>query len=351
MSAPFSASSVERVSACPSSVVLDQAYRVTEDGERGTAIHLFAKRVIQGMSRAKAAQLVDDKWRSTCAGFDVSGELVDMRNPRAEVSYAFNPFTGEGRELGVDIDRKYIVGRDEIPGSVDVDGTSFMGIPRVDDWKTGYDVTPCAENLQMGTYACAKAAVTGANEIDARIRYVRENGSVRTDRHVFKRIELDDIADRLADTATAVEAARKASAEGRPVSVSTGPHCRYCPALTACPAHAAMVRRMLPELEEIDQKLQALTPNQKGAAYMKFSSMKALYERVDETFKTMARQQPVPLPGGKELREITFTVSSVPIERALTLLRKKGATEEEIRSLEVESPRSQVRVLKAGGRR
>lgn len=348
MDAPFSLSGVERAHACPASTALDQAYSVTEDGERGTVIHTFAKRVIQGMPRSVALSLVRvPEWRDTCELFDPLDALSNLRNHRAEVAYAIHAPTGAVRELGIDIERRYVTRDGEIPGSLDVESDDFDGMPVVTDWKTGHDeVTACEDNFQMQGYCYAVAEKRGADAVRGQIGYVRPSGKVHLDPHVFTRFDLDDYAEMLAETYQSTLRAAERIAAATQIHVATGSHCKWCPAIASCPAQSGLARTMLFDLEKIDGMMQAMTPGQLGAAWAKLAQIKPLVERIDESLKAMARQAPIPLGNGKELREIHFERSAFSRTDAVALLRKKGANDSEIASLEKTVPQSQVRALK-----
>ena len=92
--------------------------------------------------------------------------------------------------------------------------------------------------------------------------------------------------------------------------------------------------------------MQAMTPEQLGQAYSKLAQIKPLVERIDDAIKAVARQHPIPLGNGKELREIHFERSAFSRASAISMLREKGASDDEIASLETAVPQSQVRALK-----
>src|SRR5690606_41932369 len=55
---------------------------------------------------------------------------------------------------------------------------------------------------------------------------------------------------------------------GRVPTITTGRHCRYCPAFHACPAQVALVRQAAAAPEELERKLaELLTPENAAKAY------------------------------------------------------------------------------------
>src|ERR1700722_8130619 len=88
--AAFTASALERVCQCPASAALPQVLSSDEDGVRGTQIHAYLRRRIQGWDIAHALELVPEPWRQTCNGIDVRRLISGWREVEAETAYALD---------------------------------------------------------------------------------------------------------------------------------------------------------------------------------------------------------------------------------------------------------------------
>jgi hypothetical protein len=218
------------------------------------------------------------------------------------------------------------------------------------DLKSGRPVTACASNPQMRFHALARHLDTGCPQVEARVLYVREDGRVHIDRHVFDAYQVDLYADELVDLGQHIQAARMIVANGGTPVVRTGAHCRYCPALPACPAYTALARTMLPDLETIAGSVQAMTPVEAGGAWLKAKTIERLLKAVLESLKARAVQEPLPTTPGKHVTEISFQRSDFDRDAALELLRAKGATATEIDALYLPSTVRQVKETNDGSK-
>lgn len=341
----ISASSLERVMACPSSAVLPSVHSTSEHAERGTAIHAFIQAVVSGTPKTDALRGVPEEWAHTCANLDFATLLGGLREVRAEVAYAVDFADLRARELGQDIGRSYErfgLGPSEIPGTLDVEGTD--GLPVVIDVKAGWEpVTTCCDNQQVGFAALARHLLTGAPEVKGRIAYVREDGRVENDPHTFTMFDFEDFMLRGRAVLASVE---RLKVEAAAYDVSEGPHCRYCPAVPYCPAHTRLARAMVDDLTAIDGQLAALTPEQAGIAWMKAKQIEKLLDRVVGGLRTYADREPLPLPNGKVLRPVKIMRRYIDGKRALTLLHEMGATQDEIESCNRQAETVQLRQTK-----
>ena len=345
------ASSLERLFACPASAALPAVIdaRKRRDRDRGTGAHRFVRRVLGGMDRAIALALVPEESRALCARIRVSRISAGISSDlRCEAAYALKPGEESARFLGLDLDRHYPeLEPGEIAGTNDLEGTRLDGVPVVGDIKTGNDVTACEDNPQAQFHARARQLVTGADEVEARILYIRPSGYVEIDDHEFGRVELETFEDRVVDMRHGVRLARAAVLAGQTPKVTTGAHCKYCPAMPACPAYAGLARRFVPELETMAGQMAALTPEQQGEAWLKVKTIERLVGAAEDALKELARQAPLPLPNGKVIRPVTVVRNDFSKDAALALLTAKGATAEEIAGCFRRNETEQVREAKA----
>lgn len=338
------ASSLERLMACPASAVLPHVAETNDDADRGTEIHSFVRNVSAGMPRAKALALVPKEHLPVCEGIDFGRVCGDLSNVRAEVSYAIDVETSFARELGINLGRHYPTREPaEFAGTNDLEGRRLDDVEVVADVKTGDPVTACRENPQMMFHARARQLRTGAAEVEARLIYIRRDGKVSLDCAMFTAFELDCFEDELSALRARIEDARARFAATGQVSVSTGPHCRYCPAMTACPRYVALARTMAADVADIPARLEMLTPEQQGIAWEKAKAIEKLVEHVLDGLKAIAKQGEFPLPTGKVVKAISFARQDFSRDKTLALLREKGATQAEIEALYTEATVTQVR--------
>lgn len=340
-----SASALARAMECPSSVALPQVATTSDAAQRGSQIHRFVRDGLSGVSRAAALATVDKEHRATCEGIDFAKVGGDLSGVKAEAAYAYDVRQRTVRLVGYNIGRNYgPLGPDEIAGTNDFEGMRADGIPAVVDVKTGQPVTVCRENPQMMFHALVQMLRTGASEVDARILYVREDGAIHPDSWTFDVFSLEAFADELDVMLGRVVRARLSVASGD-VRVATGDHCRYCPALQACPAYTSLARTMATDLDGAAEKIAALAPVDAGKAWALLDRIGKLYDVTKEALKAYAAQQPIPLANGQTVKEIPFERSSFNQAAAIAALRGKGATDEEIGMLFVPFKGTQIRAV------
>lgn len=340
------ASALERVLACPSGQVLPAVHDTSEYAERGTQIARFTRSVIAGTSVDVALQAVREEWRDTCRHLEWRKLVGDLSEVRGEVAYAFDTASWETTELGVNIGRRYpLLNPTQIAGSDDIEGVRMDGVPVVRDVKSGQEVTAAQDNPQVKFFALVRMLRTGASEVEAGLRYVREDGRVFADDHVFTAFDLECFADELGEMVERVAAARQRMLSGERLDVSSGPHCRFCPALSACPKYTALAKSMLPELDTIAARIGAMSPEAQGRAWVKAKEIETLLDSVLGSLKAIAKQSAIPIVGGKLVKEIEFSRSDFSQKLAVDLLRIKGATDGEIAGVYIDSRVQQVRMV------
>lgn len=359
------ASSLERLMNCPASGILPRVGTTSIHADRGTAIGRYVRRVVGGVLAADALAEVPEEWRGTCANLRWAKLTGGLERVRGEMAYAYNVDTGEVRELGTNLGRRYpVLGDEWIGGTNDLEGARGA-VEVVKDVKSGQPVTAAAENAQVLFHALVRREVTGAAVVQGEISYVRNDGDVRPDAHVFGAFDLEHYGDRLRELRDEVMTARaRYENDGEVPSVSSGPWCKYCPSKPACPRYTALARAITetavelfgPPFEQkltnearreaVKRRLAVLPPERQAAAWVKARDAEALLEDVTESLKVLAKDQPIKLPGGKELRPTTFQRSDFVQGRALDLLRQLGASDEQIDALYEEHDVTSVRELK-----
>lgn len=314
------ASALEREIQCAASAVLSPTVQESgEDAERGHEIHVFCRSVIAGTPRALAlAALTKAEWRETCEQIDFAVLCGGILNVRAEVAYRLDTATDAVTELGVNLNRRYPPrAAHDVDGTNDFEGTKVLsGTWSVTDIKTGFwPVTLCRDNPQMKFHAKVLMLLHDVDSVEARIAYIAVDGQIAFDTHLFTRLELDLFGDELVARRERIARANEAFRTLGRVDVTAGTWCRYCPAKVACPKYTALARAMLPELRDVHARWSAMTAEEKGQAFLMAYEARDLAERVVESMKGLARETPIALPGGKELRETSSGVRVVNVDK------------------------------------
>lgn len=331
------ASSLKRFIECPASSILP---RVTEDAgeaaDRGTDIHGYLDRVACGVSVDDAIKLVPDEYRNTCLDIDVEELLKYRTRIRTEVAYALDPISRQARILGNHLGRNYVISDNEIAGSEDLvaELEELPGTIEVSDYKTGDNVGPAQENTQLFFFAACEYLLSRESvpEVRGRIIYINDDGSHSIDEAVFTVFDIEDYLATLADAVRRYNVALNEFKESR-INVKTGDHCVYCPALQSCPAYTSLARRLVPELEAIEDLIATLTPQQAGKAWAMKKQIGAIYKKVDDGLKAYAESYGIELENGKVVSAGTFTKSYFSQDEAIKMLQDKGASKSEIASL------------------
>lgn len=290
----LSASSLQRVDACPASAVLPRSVHDSPWSDKGHGIHEHLKRLAQGVPVEESLKQVPEALRWICA------ELPDPGKGLAEVAFAYDLETGRARELGRDIERQYgKLGPTEIPGSADF--LCMQGdVLALDDYKTGRsEVPPARDNLQLHTLALMACRAYGVSKARVSLVYVHDDGTTHRDSHDLDAFDLAEVADRLSRLWTRVQIAKRAVAQGKQPDTHEGKHCDFCPGKVACPAKTAwLVRLTVPE--GIAQRFDTLLTGKDAAkAY-------EIVKRADEVLNDLraklyqwARENPIDLGDGK----------------------------------------------------
>lgn len=339
-----SASSTERLIACPASVVLPRVNRTSEYAERGHGIHAYIRDVLSGVLWPDALLRVDEEHRPTCRSIDWFKLCGDITEIKSEAAYAIDVRARTARFLGCNVGRDYEraalktgapLGEWEIPGAIDIDGvTKGEGVPVIDDVKSGHlDVTPAAENGQLLFFASARHLIGGHPVVLGRISKVKEDGAIWNDVASFDTLAIDDYLDSLELAVERSQEQRRVYLAGGTPEVAEGAHCRYCAAANACPAKVALAKHMLSTLAPVQEGIAEMSLAEAGQAWELVHEKAApLVELMEEALKERARREPLPLSGGRELREAPYEKESPMFAAAIELAKSLGATEAQIKN-------------------
>jgi len=272
-----SASSVERVMACPGSAHLPQHDYHTAYADAGDDRH----------GDAEAAAVLG-------AHEDLPWQVQKLLEPgdvlSAECALAYDVSDDTARALG------HIAWRDyekhlrpfEVPGTIDL---IVYGERRilVIDYKGFEEVTPAATNPQLATGALAIARASGRDEIMVAIVYLGASWKP-ADVATLCVFDLDMHAARLREMMTSSDR-----------SLHAGPWCKYCHAFLSCDvqkqfaaeagggALAVRVEAMIPLQNDEDA----------AEAYELYERVKLVAQRMRAALYARAAERPIPLRNGK----------------------------------------------------
>lgn len=232
------------------------------DAAIGNAYHgVYATVVNHGMGSGPA-QLVDaeirkagldpEKYRAQVQGLDPVRSACALAAQhctlRAEVAVAFDPTTGEARDLGQEIDRAYVLKPGEIAGTADLVWTEVDPVNRevtlvVADHKSGFrsewTVTPAERNAQLAALAVALSRLVDCDRVRVELRFPKDGAEEVVDAHTYSLLDLAEVEDRI------VELAKRPESSPEP---TPGIHCTqgWCPIRATCPATTQAMDKIVP---------------------------------------------------------------------------------------------------------
>lgn len=327
-----SASGLTRFRKCVASSILPQVKTTSEAAETGTTIHTFCEQAATVGKEKALANVPPELW-GRCTGIDVEAILHDLMSRDLEVAYALDPVARTARRLGNSLGRNYPeLAANEIAGSEDVIGVLNNGRRVCVDYKSGEYVGPASENSQLKFFAACIYLIEGVSEVEGRIVYINEDGSHWTDSAVWTAFDIEEYIDSLASAVKQYHKLKEQYDANRDISVNQGEWCRYCGSIAACPAYTGLARRLVPELDAVDQMLAAMTPEQAGFAWGKYRQAKEVFERIENGLKEYARNVGIRLPDGRVVTGSTFSRKYFSTDKAVQLLGMLGATKKDIDS-------------------
>ena len=219
----------------------------------------------------------------------------------AERCLAWDPVTGEGRDLGTH-DRDYSgLRKGEIPCTVDLLVLRGVDDSIVYDYKSGY-LGARVDTPQLTHQALAAVGAFGLDGIHASIVHLDvEAETAKTKGRYLDAFDLESEADRVRGIVRRVAKARALPLAQ--LDVRESDHgCRYCPCWASCPAktkaiatlaaHAGLAR---PGVEIV------VTPETAGLVWAGIEAMESVLATAKAKVKELARMGPVALPDGSEL--------------------------------------------------
>jgi hypothetical protein len=363
----LTASALPRAAACLGSCVLPAIPESGEYADTGTAIDKY----IQG-AKTLGREVADKQAPPEMLPYLRALPLDKIPDGcEYQVAFAWSALTGEVRRIpsrqdGYPTD----MGPEWIFGSTDIVGMR-PGRALVWDikWGTSTMGRDPAEDLQLGFLSMCAAKFCGVAECETGFLRADWKGDLHPDTAVLGELALDSIEDEVRelwrrqqdalyprgqDAALGCTPADAEELAGVPLSV--GSHCTYCPARRACPAMmqpvalaiagnlGELAAESLPAIEVAKESIAALALVDKGRLYERLEAAEGYLGMLRGILRDDARLEPLPLSGGKELREVQWgTSQKSPVAQAelaaLTeVLKERG----EIKTVKV----AQVRTMK-----
>ena len=328
-------SAADRVLACPASVALPAVRReASEHAAHGTAVHAYLRdSVVDGCEAALRRVPLDAPHRSVCEALDVARIIDELIGEpgheywlEAELAVAYDTRAGRARKLGVDLGRRYPqLGDTEVAGSLDLVielQTSDEII--VVDWKTGHNPPSAERSGQLLLAALACRDIYMASTVHVAIVHIDDAGRYTIDRAEYDDDALDDAAHDVRSAVRAMAAARLEVEAGRVPDVLLGPHCRYCPAMSSCPAQGGIVRQLVadvPDADTISERMLALDAASAGRAWARMEQARALLDIIERALKARCGAEgELPLPDGRVVRAVEVSRESIDVEAAVPAL-------------------------------
>jgi len=281
----ITASALPRLFACPGSSALPHANTTSDDAEAGTKRHEIREAQLKSEGLSSLPRRVLDL---------IPGASLAA----AEVACAYDVAAGKVRQLGVGIQRDYGgIAPTEIAGTLDLIVASSTAVLAL-DWKGHARLgRPSHHEQVMFAGLCASQLFPGRAVIVA-IGYADD----WIDHDHVDDLDLDAFAVRLPALLEAVAAQRSRKIP----DVAEGGHCQHCPAMHACPAKVALMRRLTSGAEADDLELMMpLDDNTARVAYERLKAARHLLARVERAIYARAAEHPIPLGNGKVLGKRT----------------------------------------------
>ena len=271
-----------------------------------------------------------------------------------QVAFAYNALTGEVRRIASrqqgypeDMPPEWIFGSTDIVGMrADV---ALVWDIKWGEYSTGRDPET---DLQLGLYAVCAAKLAGVDECETGFARADWKADLVPETTVLDEWQLAAMEERIRGIWRRQQATAPAEA---PLSV--GDHCTYCPARRNCPAQMqpvqlALAGRLnelagaaLPALEEARERIEALTLADMGRLYERLDAAEDYLKMLRGIIREHARSEPLPLPNGKELREVQWGTQKVSPEAQARIEAVKEQCRVEGLIQTVKAP--QVRPMKA----
>lgn len=240
----------------------------------------------------------------------------------AEAALAWDPVTDTAKGLGFDIGRKYEAPDGHLCGTADLVAVNkALKVGYVGDWATG---DASAKGPQLRTLAVMVARAEGLEMVTVEALEVDATGVRSVCREELDSFALAAIAGELAENM-----ARVATAEP---NVTLQCVEMWCPARATCPATMATVEQIVPVESLVRHKwgLAISSPDHAAWLYEQAKLVESAAKLVKDAVKAYIPAEGLTLEDGSILAEGSRQMSRFDKDRAISLARSLGATDEQI---------------------
>lgn len=273
-------SAIERAMACGASMTLPQAILSRAFAEDGTAIHAYLADETHNIDR------VPESVRARCRAIDLS-QLPAGAEWGHEITLAYDPQTDEARELGRDLKRDYSAARAaEYVGTCDVIGVTPDAVI-VGDYKSGFlKVTKASDNWQLMVGALAACRAYGRDRAILWVIYLPEGEDPMFDKATMDALDLDMVRASLKKLSQRLMG---------PQTPTEGDHCRYCPAISACPPKLALIRAACTDPAALRYEI---TPTNATEAYLAMRRAESVIKQLKAALSSYSFGSPIDVGDG-----------------------------------------------------
>lgn len=282
----ITASRLEIARECPGFSALPHVDTPTPDTEDGRVRHAVQQAEIEA---GVVPSALLERWPDLAESW------------RAEVKFAIDLVTGEGRELGIGTDRDYSDARGEvftICGTADAIAIGDDVVVVVDKKRFNPDVTRPAQNAQLHIAALALCRAHKKERAEVAILHEVRGLEVAE----LDVLDLDTFAAEAKQILEDATRARWAARNGDQLPLREGPWCRWCPAFAACPKKLALKKEVdaHPIVVSPDAPMLPFRDDDDAANAYEFADrVRMLLKRLDAALYARAAERPIPLRSGK----------------------------------------------------
>lgn len=293
----------------------------SEASKRGNKFHAaIAEYVESGEFSAEAANGVEALMLSAKRWVDEFGRA----SLSAEVAFAWDPATDTAERINIK-ERDYSAFPSKLCGTADLVAISRAArVGYIGDWKTG---DGSRARAQLRALAVMLARAEGLDSVTVEALEVSETGVRSVCREELGDFDLAAIAAEIHESIARIR-------DSEPVP---GSHCsdHYCPARATCPVGVAIVETVIPAESLVRHKWSLTIEGPDHAAWLLEHArlVESAAKAVKDAVRTATPAEGWRLADGRVLRESMRDVPRFDKGKALELLRRLGATEQDISEL------------------
>lgn len=312
---------------------------------RGKLIHRFLERAKTDGRDVALSEIEDLEVRTLCSVLDLEALPTHVAT---EVTFAWDWKERRGRELGRNLDRRYVepgflesigvepLARTEHPVTVDILGGQVVGgVKRglVGDYKTGRTRYPSPDKFGQTLLGALAASKTHAfEEMFVDLIYIDDEGEHWRSRRPLDEWDLESFADEWAASMARVDEYEPIVERGGLPNVIEGPHCAHCPAWKNCPAKLALAARLPVAVEEVagetEKRLAVYRPGEMtteraAAAWIALEKFEGMIDRMKEEIRGLAASERIDLPDGRVIGVYRDEKRKINARAAIPIIRAK----------------------------